>query len=419
MKLPIRVMSFHKEVERGLVYMTTLNQRIMQHLEQLCVAIGARPGGSHANHQAADYIRHIFNNAGLQVESQDFDCPDWACTETRLTTNGQTMEAAANTFSPACDVVAPVVTAGSLAELEAAELSGRIAVLYGELTKAPLAAKDWFLKDERDTHIVALLEQKAPAALLTVQAAGGDLPRIIEDAAFNIPSATVPARVGLALLCAQPPAVRLRIHSHRSNGHACNVVARTPLQGSARIVLCAHYDTKIDTPGAFDNGSGVAILLALAQTLGAHGRTNGLEFVAFTQEEYLPLGDDEYVRRAGEEGFARMLAAINIDGVGQAAGTNTITAMACSTAFQDHITALAQQVPGVSWTAPWPESNHSTFAWLGVPSSSFTTAGGANLVHQRHDTIDWISPAKLEEVAALVTAIVDSLQAKPLAWCRA
>ncbi|MCL5996162.1 MAG: M28 family peptidase, partial [Chloroflexi bacterium] len=292
--------------------MTTRSQRIMQHLEQLCVAIGARPGGSHANHQAADYIRHIFSNAGLQVEPQDFDCPDWACDETHLTVNGQTVEAAANTFSPACDVVAPVVTAGSLAELEAAELNGRIAVLYGELTKAPLAAKDWFLKDERDTRIVALLEQKAPAALLTVQAAGGDLPRIIEDAAFNIPSATVPARVGLALLCAQPPAAHLRIHSRRSNGHACNIVARTAFEGTARIVLCAHYDTKFDTPGAFDNGSGVAILLALAQTLGAHERACGLEFVAFTQEEYLPLGDDEYVRRAGEEGFARMLAAINI-----------------------------------------------------------------------------------------------------------
>ncbi|MCL5996163.1 MAG: M28 family peptidase, partial [Chloroflexi bacterium] len=118
-------------------------------------------------------------------------------------------------------------------------------------------------------------------------------------------------------------------------------------------------------------------------------------------------------------GFQIENCCINIDSVGQAVGTNTIMAMACSTAFQDHISALAQQAPGIPWTAPWPESNHSTFAWRGVPSIAFTTAGGANLVHQRHDTIDWISPAKLEEVAALVTAIVDSLQDKPLAWCRA
>ncbi|MGQ9927004.1 MAG: M28 family peptidase [Chloroflexaceae bacterium] len=42
------------------------------------------------------------------------------------------------------------------------------------------------------------------------------------------------------------------------------------------MILCAHLDTKIDTPGAADHAAGVAVLLALAEMLGAHHLCIGL-----------------------------------------------------------------------------------------------------------------------------------------------
>ena len=42
--------------------------------------------------------------------------------------------------------------------------------------------------------------------------------------------------------------------------------------------------------------------------------------VAFNGEEYLPIGDDEYVRRAGEASFGDIPLAINMDGSGYAGG---------------------------------------------------------------------------------------------------
>jgi aminopeptidase YwaD len=121
--------------------MIPLDSEIGKHLDILVNNIGARPSGSAANHAAADYIQHIFKTAGLAVEEQRFDCMAWTEDETHLTLNGQALAAAANAYSPACDVTAPLVGASSMAELEDADLSGCIALFYDDLTKAPLAAK--------------------------------------------------------------------------------------------------------------------------------------------------------------------------------------------------------------------------------------------------------------------------------------
>jgi hypothetical protein len=57
---------------------------------------------------------------------------------------------------------------GTVTELEAADLAGRIGIMYGDLTKGALAAKGAVYNPERDQKIVQLLEEKRPAALITV-----------------------------------------------------------------------------------------------------------------------------------------------------------------------------------------------------------------------------------------------------------
>ena len=75
------------------------------------------------------------------------------------------------------------------------------------------------------------------------------------------------------------------------------------------VILGAHYDSVENCPGANDNGSGVAALLALARTFAAR-TTPALElrFVAFTMEEYYfsshHMGSGHYARRCREKGEA-------------------------------------------------------------------------------------------------------------------
>jgi aminopeptidase YwaD len=175
-----------------------------------------------------------------------------------------------------------------------------------------------------------------------------------------------------------------------------------------RLVLCAHFDTKINTPGATDNAGGVAALLSLAERL-RRDLPFGLEFVAFNGEEYLPLGDDEYIRRS-EGYFGNILACINMDGAGAALGTNNVTAISCSTELETRIKKVAAQFSGVIWVDPWPESNHSTFSFRGIPAIPIGSSGIRGLAHSASDTLEQVSEAKLEEVIALAAALVQSFR---------
>jgi aminopeptidase YwaD len=389
----------------------------MKHLEHLCIEIGPRPVGSGGNQAAADYIRGVFEASGLEVEAQQFPCPAWEEEETRLELNGRRLDAAANVFSPPCDVTAPGVIIGTMTELEMARLAGRIGVMHGDLTKSGLSARNGIYFPERDQKIMQLLEEKKPAALITIHPKIGRFERLIVDSEFPIPSATVPAEVGLTLLRRGDRALHLKIDSHRSPGQACNVVGRKAGTRPEHIVLCAHFDTKLGTPGAFDNGAGVAILLASAQLLAQRDLATGVEWVAFNGEEMGGLGDVEYWRqREGEAG--QMLGVINVDGAGQYLGAHSITMLGGTQSLQDQVSKLHKTYPGVVWVDPWYESNHSAFYWRGVPSIAISSSGGANVAHLPADTIDWISPAKLGEVVSLITDMIDSLQDKSPDWCR-
>ena len=399
--------------------MTHLDAALMGHVNRLAVDIRPRPIGSPANLAPAHYIRSSFRTAGLEVPNHVFDCPDWTHVETCLELNDERVAAAANAFSQACDVTAPTVAVGTLTELQAVDLTGRIAVFYGELSKEPLAAKGCAVYNPgRDQQIVRWLEEKQPAALITVNLQPAVLTRLVEDWDLAIPSATVPAEAGLKLLQQVGQPAHLRIVSRQAPSRSASIVGRKTGARPERIVLCAHYDTKIETPGAIDNASGVAALLVLVDQLEHKGLAAGLEFIAFSAEEYYGISDTEYVRHSGDE-LESILVAINMDGVGQRLGTHTIAIMAHSASLQAQVAQQVESYPGVMWVDPWPQSNHSTFAWRGVPSLAFTSTGVSNVTHTLSDTIDWVSAAKLGEIVSLVTDIVDSVQDKSIDWCRA
>jgi Iap family predicted aminopeptidase len=381
----------------------------IEHAEYLAGLIGPRPSGSPANAQAAAYIASQFTAAGLAVEEQPYAVPAWLELSSRLLLDGRPLACVANPFSPPADVAGPAMPLGTLAQLEAADLTGRVVVLYGELAQAPLAAKAWPYKSEAEARLVELLEARPPLALVAIQPRPGELERLVEDWELDIPSLTVPAAAGLELLAALPASLSVAIESQRRPGTAANVVGRTAGgPGRDRIAIMAHFDTKFDTPGATDNAGGVATLLALAEHFGRRPPPAMLEFIAFNNEEYLPVGDDEYLARS-QSYFGDIVTAINFDGVGAALGANTITAIAERPEFGQRVRAISAAFPAVAWVAPWPESNHSTFAWRGVPSVALSNSAVSHLAHLRTDTIAWLSPARLDEAVALGRALVGQL----------
>ncbi len=398
--------------------MTT--QKVIDHVRVLSVDIGSRMIGTPGNQAAVEYIAGAFRDAGLSVEALPNPCPSWVEETTHLNLAGHPLEAYANTFSPCCDVAAPVVAAGSLMELETLEMAGKVVVLYGELTQSPLSAKAFFFPAERDLRVIALLEQGHPAAVITVNPVLGMRWRLIEDADFALPSATVPLEAGLKLVRGVGETAQLKIVSRRKQGSTDNIVARLPGDGTSpyRIVLCAHYDSKPDTPGAVDNACGTAVLLELASRLARVPHRTTLELTAFTREEfYISPQQDVYFEKYGSS-FGDITAAINFDGLGGALSATNMAVFSASAEFEALAEAQRLSYPGVIRAEPWPASSHFLFFSNGVATLAFGSAGPNGLIHTPHDRFENVSEAKLEQAVSLVSGLVQSLDDKTPAWSR-
>jgi hypothetical protein len=105
---------------------------------------------------------------------------------------------------------------------------------------------------------------------------------------------------------------RAGLHSRRDtyevDGRAChNIEAEIRGIRPEIIVIGAHYDSVFGAPGANDNGSGVAALLALARRFAGKPTGQTLRFVAFANEEppYFqtkPMGSRVYASRCKARG---------------------------------------------------------------------------------------------------------------------
>jgi hypothetical protein len=77
-----------------------------------------------------------------------------------------------------------------------------------------------------------------------------------------------------------------RRDTYELQGRACHNI-ETEIRGARPeiVVIGAHYDSVFGSPGANDNGSGVAALLALARRFAGKSTGQTLRFVAFVNEE--------------------------------------------------------------------------------------------------------------------------------------
>jgi hypothetical protein len=79
---------------------------------------------------------------------------------------------------------------------------------------------------------------------------------------------------------------RARRDSYELRGQAChNIEVEIPGTRPEILLIGAHYDSVFGSPGANDNGSGVAAMLALARRFAGKKTEHTFRFVAFVNEE--------------------------------------------------------------------------------------------------------------------------------------
>ena len=112
-----------------------------------------------------------------------------------------------------------------------------------------------------------------------------------------------------------------RRDSYQLQGRDCHNI-ETEIRGSLQeiVVIGAHYDSVFGAPGANDNGSGVAAILALARRFAGRPTSKTLRFVAFVNEEppffQTPqMGSFVYAGHCKERGD-KIVAMISLETIG-------------------------------------------------------------------------------------------------------
>ncbi|VEI50407.1 M28 family metallopeptidase [Kocuria rosea] len=189
-------------------------------------------------------------------------------------------------------------------------------------------------------------------------------------------------------------------------GSTQNLVAERPGRGGdgRAVLVTAHLDSinvrdgaAAPAPGADDNGSGAAGVLAVARALRAHPGARDLRLILFGGEEQGLFGSRHYVAELDQAARDRIHAVLNMDMIAcrnTPAPTVLLEGAAASQAVLEELAAAAQAHTGLTvQTSLMPfNSDHVPFLDGGIPAVlTIEGADGANdRIHTAGDTLEHV-----------------------------
>jgi aminopeptidase YwaD len=381
-----------------------------KHLQILCEEFQNRCVGSTGNRRATDYFNEQMITFGFQTESPQFECIDWSEGDVQLTLAGETFPARVSPYSLGCNVTAPLVVATSIEELENTEVSKKILLLHGEITKEQLMPKNFtFYNPEHHQRIIALLERKNPFAIISAttrdpELAGGIYPfPLIEDGDFDIPSVYTTEEIGEDIAWKFGQEVSLTFEATRNPSTGCNVIARKGDDSTRRIVIFAHIDAKINTPGALDNGTGVTVLLLLAELLKERLTSYTIEIVALNGEDYYSAPGEMLYLQENLNQLQDVILGINLDGAGYSDGRTAYSLYDCPPDIVKEIYKSFADENIFLEGEQWYQSDHSLFLMKNRPALAITSEKFMHLstyiTHTEKDTPQLVNSGMLAEIA--------------------
>lgn len=225
-----------------------------------------------------------------------------------------------------------------------------------------------------------------------------------EERVLPIPGVIVESEAGerlLARISRGPTRVRLEHRASYMERTSANLVAEIPgtEPEAPRIVVGAHYDSQPASPGAADNATGLAALLAMARAWAGARPRRTITLVAFGVEEPGSWGAAAYVTRHAEEGIGAM---VNLDALGPPLdATRTIVAdPRLATLAADSARTTGWEVEQELDAHDFPFADHAPFVAADIPAVWIWRYPPPHpYYHSAGDTPRWVNFTLLAEDA--------------------
>jgi Peptidase family M28/PA domain len=256
-----------------------------------------RAAGTPGYAESVDYVADRLRAAGYTVRLQDVPYPVFRDrSPPRLEAGGKPLRVLTLRYSAGGRVSAPVARVGlGCSPGEAERARGRIEV--AERGSCTFRVKARLAEDAGARGLVVA----DPRSTLPV---GGSLIR---------PGLSIPSVAAGAEALKLHGSARLAVDTVAVQAHTRNVIAEQPDAEKRVAMVGAHLDSVREGPGINDNGSGVAVTLALAERLRGE---RGLRFAFWGAEELGLYGSRRYVTSLSDDQRRNITGYVNLDMLG-------------------------------------------------------------------------------------------------------
>jgi hypothetical protein len=385
-------------------------ERAYQYLEVLAGQIGERPAGTDAESRAVEYIAGQFKSWGLEVTVQPVHVPVWHERRARLWAEGdhtRDFPAKAIVFA---GITKPEGLTGEFVDLGTAsvrdirgkDLKGKIVLVKRDVY---IDYPDYWLTDRLKPLGVAGMVFYSSPGRHGIPTAYFNFKRALKEA--TPPSVDISYEDALRLVQMKPKRVGLVVEADVDWHDSHSVFGE--LKGAAKpdeaVMFSAHDDSAYTSPGATDDGGGVAAVMELARSFAKGPRpARTLRFVAWGGHELGLMGSEQYLRTHPDEP-KKIVAFINFDGMGSTLGTIDWTASGDPKWVQFlHDTQVALGMEDVGGVGP-SGTDATNFSSLEVPSIQIGQRHSINENHTPADNLQTTGAVGMEDGLALAGAI--------------
>ena len=360
-----------------------------------------RVGGSPEELKTAQYIQNRLSESGLKASVEAFDVPMSNMLMAKLLIDGREVPCKGYLCSGSGTVEAPLYYLRNTDPWSLSGCRGKIVMVDGYLGY-------WMYHDILENGAVGVITYDGNANYRDHDIDQRELRSYVHKG-NRILGVNINAKDAVKIIKDDAAVAKITLEQEEYTGASHNVILDLPGELPEYIAFTAHYDSTSLSQGAYDNMSGTAGLLAIAEHFACHPHRYGLRFIWCGSEERGLLGAKAYCE--GEEQLRSCVLNINLDMIGCIMGKF----IACVTAEEKlchYISYFAsEQGFGMEVKQDVYSSDSTPFADKGVPAVSFARIAPQNTatIHNSYDTAAVMKGAQMVQDVEFLIAFTERM----------
>ena len=361
-----------------------------------------RMGGRPEELRCAEYLQQCCADLGLEAKLEAFEVDLADMEAASLSVDGKEIPCKGYFCAGSGEVTAPLYYLRSTDDYSLSLCRGKIVMIDGYLGY-------WIYQDILENGAVGFITYDG-----NINYADRDIDqrelRSFVSKGNKLLGVNINAKDAVSIIEADAKEATIKLQQTEYKGESHNVVLEMPGESDRWIVFTAHYDSTSLSQGAYDNMSGSAALLGIAEYFLTHKHLHNLRFIWCGSEERGLLGSKAWVKDH-EEDLKTIDLNINLDMVGCIMG-KFIACCTTEEALTHYISYFGKEMGfGITVRQDVYSSDSTPFADAGVPALSFARIAPppTGTIHNSYDTVALMSGEQMAKDIAFICAFTSRM----------